>query len=188
MSLIEFYNCATAAEIQAGINWYNLAHAEALKLSDYCKVPIEYTAAVIAVLSPRCQWEVNLDWAWRVIHSYVNHTPIIRGGKCPLEKNVYKAVAILATRDLSLVTGLKVIPFYDNILYPDSSREITIDSWAYRAYLELICITDEVPHKITPKRNLAAADAYRQAAASVGLLPLKFQAIVWIVSHRLEGK
>lgn len=188
MSLIEFYESARPDEIVAGISWYDNAHMEAIKIAEYCKVAPHIGAAIIAVLSPRCNWQVNIEWAWRIAHSYINQVPILTGGMQPLQVNINKAVRILATRDVSILSGPKVLAFYDNILYPQSSREVTVDSWAYRAYIELIGITRIIPHNITEKRYTTCAQAYKEAAAQVDLLPCHFQAIVWIVCHRLEGK
>jgi len=179
---------ANPAEIIAGIHWYKQAREVARDIAEYCNCSISTSAAMIAVLSPRCKWSVNLTYAWKVAHSYKDHSPIVYEGMRPLQANINKAIRILATNDISILSGPKVVSFYDNILYPES-YEVTIDSWAYRAYLGMIGTgNDEIQYAITPKRYRIAAENYQTLAYKYNLAPCQFQAVVWIVSHRIEGK
>lgn len=186
------YRLAQPSEITAGLQWYLLAHKQAERLARYLVAPIEVGAGVIAVLSPRVAWAINQEWSWRIARTFKTgrtFEEIPRGGMSPLGMNVAKAWAIIDKQDLSVMGGKKVHSFYDNILRPETSVSVTVDSWAYRIYLGQCGVgNDELPHGITPKRYEVCADAYKEVARKEGLLPSELQAITWVTGHRLEGK
>lgn len=66
-NIIKVYNEATDEEKSYWGTWYPKAKDDVIRLSDKYKMPFELVAALVATLSPGCDWYVNLSAAERVI-------------------------------------------------------------------------------------------------------------------------
>jgi hypothetical protein len=77
----------------------------------------------------------------------------------------------------SVLSGRKVISFYNNILNPSISTTVTVDVWMYRLF--------NLPS------NNASYDLIEgvlsRYALSIGLLPHDLQAILWVIGRRLHA-
>jgi hypothetical protein len=173
------------------MEWYRLAFVLARRLARELGVTTEQAAYAIAALSPRTSWPENV----RAINAIADH--LQAGGTLDnfqvtlrvTHTNRAKAWIILTTGNLDAIgQGQKTRAFADNICHPLTSREVTVDSWAYRIAAGMIGISDEVPVSIRGKRYDEVAAAYIEVADRYGLLPLELQAITWVTAHRLEGK
>jgi len=167
---------ATPDDIVAGASWYTDANALAGSLdSDITKA-----AGVIAVLSPQLSWTLNQKLAIQACR-----LGVLSGG-C-LGRSVAKANAILSgTPAANVVSGKKVTSFYDNILHPHGDS-VTIDRHAVDAAYGYVGYAAS-PNVLSRKGGYEmVADAYRTAAASVGISAPTLQAIVWVAWRREKG-
>ncbi len=177
-------------EWAAGMIWYRLAYEHAERIAGIARVSIDLAAAEIAVLSPRTSWPRNLAAAQRIAQHYAaggTQATFDRAGLVCLPANIYKAFAILGG-NIGVLSGQKVVSFYDNILHYRTSGSVTVDAWAYRIAHGMIGVCDEIGKNITEKRYNEVAAAYQEVAIQRGLLPSEVQAITWVIAHRLEGK
>ena len=174
--LVALHASTTAADLAAGLAWYDRARAaaESMAIGD----DVDRAAAVIAHLSPRQQWAANVAGAARMLQAAAD------GDDCPpvgitddrrkLDQRT-KAWRV-ATGEASPFTdhGPKTEAFLANIL-GDASR-VCVDSWAARA------ATGDPSHRGPGSRAEYARmeRAYVRAARAVGMAPRDLQAAIWI--------
>lgn len=168
--ILQVYEQASPSDFAAR-HWYRHARQACQQLADETGLSLEVAVGVVAVLSPRLKWEANIREARKVIEGKTSMA---------LGRNVEKARRILATGRVEL-SGPKVTSFYRNILEPDDSQAITVDTWAARVWSG-----DWTWGKPVDKKTYwqIAAD-YREAARQVGLLPCELQAITWESVRRI---
>lgn len=87
--------------------------------------------------------------------------------------NAEKAIRILNGEEPASVLRQKTGSFLDNFL--GNEDNVTGDVWAIRAALD----DPKAPDKLTPAQYKQLQNAYRQAAAELGLTPEALQAIAW---------
>ena len=122
-NILSVYEEASPEEIAEGLAWYSSAHTFSVGLSERYGVSIRQAAGIIAALSPRLSWDLNLRNA-----DTVCRTGDVRG----LGGNVAKAKRILHGEDPSdVLGGNKVRSFFDNILFHEASSTVTIDRHAW---------------------------------------------------------
>ncbi|HSE45860.1 MAG TPA: hypothetical protein VLA89_11105, partial [Gemmatimonadales bacterium] len=120
-------------------------------------------AALLAVLSPRAHWSVNVRWARRVARQ-----PMAR---VSTPANRRKAWRIrLGERPAAVLGGLKVRAFWRAIA--GDPEAAVIDVWMTRAM--------GLPYPLSDRQYSEAADAITRAAEIVGETTRDFQAIVWM--------
>jgi hypothetical protein len=175
-NILAVYRWANPSAVREGTAWYHAAHTYARGLSERYGVTLEQAAGVLAALSPQLRWDGgahnNMTCADQLIRT--GDTSGVLGG------SKRKALAILAgSAPLDILGGPKVRAFYANILDPESSQEVTVDSHA----------TDVAMGKRAASRQFELARAgryehiaaaYRMAAAMVGVSGLTMQAICWV--------
>lgn len=204
-NLDAFYNQASRSEIFDGIAWYPTALSDASVVAHDTGMPIVKTAGIVAAFSPQMPWTRNVSVARAAIVAFQNGLPI----KGHTTSNVDKVRAILQSDgsieaivaillgDVKTGRGMKTANFFLNILgvTVDSTavvhplaytlRGTTTDRFhvgaAYGVYFG-----DNVPG-MTPKQYDAISVATTEAAARHGLTAEQFQAIVWLVFHRVHG-
>lgn len=181
--LIALWDEIRAADLASGISWYDRAQNAAQSLAEGTSLDARQCAGIIAALSPRQRWSVNVAQAARVVEAATN------GDRCPAvstTNNRGKAWAIANGADPdSELSGPKVRAFFANITGDHS--QVTIDAWAIRAaegeWRDWQTNSTNGERKVSAPvghRYTDAADAYRQAAQIVGISPRDFQAAVWI--------
>lgn len=170
----------SADDLVAGIAWYDRAQKVAAALSpDNPRM----AAGVIAALSPRQKWSVNVAQAARMIDA------AMAGDQCPavgMLGNRRKAWAIAnGANPEHELSGPKVRAFFANITGDHSA--VTIDAWAIRAadgdwqdWQERSRAGARKVSAPVGNRYTDAALAYAETAEIVGLSPRDFQAAVWI--------
>ncbi len=176
-NLVEWYSRASLTQRKQGKTWYGEAHALARSLSKTTKRDLPTVVGVLAALSPRCAWGDNVLGA----------ISILRTGKTPrkspiLSANLTKAKRIIdGEKPLDVLRGSKVLAFYENMLRPKNSRQVTIDIHAARAAYNTTTLTKKQEgYVFRPKGNAELQVAYRKAARKYRLKPHKFQAIIWL--------
>jgi hypothetical protein len=168
--IVDAVNKASYAERYAGLTWYGRARQQCERLADEHKVSVETAVGVVAALSPSCPWEKNLEDACKLMceGKFARVTTY--------STNRNKAWAIYRTgKPQDWLSGPKVNAFYNCILDPEDDYSVCVDRWAIR----VVNAGQEIP--LTEKRYNAIADAYRDAAQRLGLLPSQAQAISWLV-------
>lgn len=171
--VLRHWRATSAAELAEGMSWYDRAADSAEALAAGAPITREQAAAVIAALSPRCQWAQNVKAAARMVDaaSAGEPEPTVAG----TYGNRRKAWRILqAPGDpLEVLGGPKVRAFYANIT--GDPYEVTVDVWAARA-----AEGKSDPRAPEGKRYQRIANAYRAAAEIEGVTPREMQAAVWV--------
>ena len=152
-----------------GMEWYQLAHGLSQRWSQEHKLPFDYVAGIIAALSPRIQWEVNLADAKSILEDGEQASTAAFG------PNVVKALWILdGTDPESELGGRKVRSFYRNIADPYASLDVTLDSW-------MMGLLKHNPKFLERKGTYdAISEAFRIVAEQHCVLPHQLQAALWI--------
>jgi hypothetical protein len=161
------YESAGESIQQEGRRWYFREHDEAIRLAEGSGYPLHIVCACLAVLSPRCQWR-RVKKACELL---------LRGRKPPgiFSHNLNKAASILATRRTDLIQpdqAPKTWAFWQNLWRPDDPEPVTLDSWMFRSH--------GLPVGSGLRTYHVLANAYRQLASQLGLLPCQLQAVVWL--------
>lgn len=177
-NILWLYEQASSQSLESGMSWYDDAHQWAQYKAMQYGLEVEIVAAIISALSPRNEWSRNLKDTDTLLMCFD------RGDKGPdfvkaatFGKNVFKAWLVRSKLDPTLVmTSPKTRAFVDNITWPDGPS-VTVDSWAYRIAEGDLSL---------PARGLREpeyecyAEAYREAAEFVGIVPCRLQAITWV--------
>tara|TARA_R110000744_G_scaffold43892_2_gene98125 strand:- start:2820 stop:3401 length:582 start_codon:yes stop_codon:yes gene_type:complete len=172
----KWYNLATPSQVLDGMQWYNDAHALAVELSARYGVTVLQAAQVISVLSPQKKWDANKREAVAMFNEhFTGETP--QQGYFATRATVIECHAIIAGDFLLPIKRIKTYSFADNIAYPSTSTEVTIDRHALRvAYDDTSAKID----KVGINAYKYARQAYRQVADSLGIKAYQLQAIVWV--------
>jgi hypothetical protein len=124
-----------------GLNWYKKAHEFALFYSEQYNISIATASALIAVLSPQKSWYQNLLITQEFLETKGNR---VRHYKMQVDKAraIYHLNSLYKNADEYLtgieelyikyidnvLHGSKTINFFHNILEPENSDYVTIDS------------------------------------------------------------
>ncbi len=152
-----------------GMEWYQLAHGLSHRWAQEHKLPFDYVAGIIAALSPRTQWEVNLADAKSILEDGEQASTAAFG------PNVVKALWILdGTDPESELGGRKVRSFYRNIADPYGSLDVTLDTWMASIL--------GFKWKFLERKGTydAISEAFRIVAERHCVLPHQLQAALWI--------
>jgi hypothetical protein len=161
--LVSLHASCTPDEMVAGIAWYDRAAAAAQSMSGG---DLPRAAAVIAHLSPRARWNVNLAWAARILLAADS------GQDCPVvSTKANRAKAWAAAHGDVAHFGPKTFAFYSNIL--GDLNSVCVDSWAARAALgrDITTFGSALYRRIET--------AYQRAAQALGMAPRDLQAAIW---------
>lgn len=185
INLLGAYAMATESEKNAGLAWYREARADVLHLSTEYHIDWDVCAGVVAALSPNCPWSQNISSARALIHQSIQGVrPEKMRNVVAYTANRLKALAILEGEDPEVVLGgPKTLNFFRNLAGCDDS--VTIDGHAYNLWRN--ASKGVKGAAMTPKLYDVVARDYRDGAGSVGVKPLEFQAILWIVWRRLQN-
>lgn len=159
---------ADQTTINHGMSWYEQAHYEALSLSLASGYSLRQCVGVLAALSPNNKWERN-----KIDAANFLAVPSLDTKVCTFMNQRKKALAILLVDTdeaiEKILNGDKTRNFYNNILYFDSSKRVTVDMWAYRSV------------NLEPKKKFyrLVESAYSNVAKDLEMLPHQLQAIVW---------
>lgn len=174
-AILNAYKKATQEQINEGMNWYFIAHNEAVRLSKEHEVPFYKVCAIISALSPATPWDRNV-WDADVYLSYGNEYKRYTTYK----QNVRKCDKIMLANNFQEVLELfskadKTRNFFLNIHDPMSDKHVTIDRHAMRVA--------EFDQGLTPKRYKMLHKQYTDAAKLIGILPQQLQGVTWLVQR-----
>ena len=195
-NILAIYNLSSAAEIRAGLDWYAVAHNEALSISERHNIPLTTVIGVIAALSPNNKWQRNLDNADALIAAYLDGETVESVKVSTYHTMKAKAWSILAdqldeTDDiLTRLNGQKIKSFYECIL--GVAHGICIDGHALNIWRnERHGLTSDKTN--IGKRLYADIQAdYLEAGKAVTyqgrkLTAYEMQAVTWTVWRRIWG-
>lgn len=158
---------ATDAQIQAGLCWYEKANQE---IAERIPLPIYKACSLVAITSPRTPWKQNIQLV----------LDLLDGKKVTTNKQ-WTECWHARNGGPYVPSGPKRMRFFHNLLFPERSLFVTIDTWILRVLLPNE--TDLSRQRwIDRKGNYHLAERCVQDVAGwVGLLPHQVQAICWIV-------
>jgi hypothetical protein len=171
---------AEPTDIRTGRSWYARAcstmHCWALEF----QVEPEIVAGVIAVLSPRVEWNLNLRAAKSIL-KYRGKARGIPG----YSRNRNKAKEVLRG-NLEVIRGPKVFPFYRTLLNPEHDTPV-IDSHMIAAFWKGRMESDDIKSVAQSKKTEDMRAAIKTLAVEYGWTPAEIQATLWITWKRLNG-
>jgi len=151
--------------------WYGRGRSHVRRIARETGATERAVAGVVAALSPRQHWSVNLRIAEEVVRA------ARQGQPCPAVStgaNRAKAWRIAnGERPLDVLGGPKVRAFYRNLT--GNLDLVTVDVWAARA----AGLTYRDGQGIDERTYARVAVAYANVAEAVGIRPAELQAIVW---------
>lgn len=174
--ILDAYDRASATDMAEGERWYESARMTAKALSAGTNISTEHAAGVIAALSPRVQWGVNVRAAADIISAAgrTSQYPFVAGYRT----NVEKAWRIAnGEHPNDVLGGPKVTNFYANIVGDENA--VTVDVWSART-------AEGKLNKNAPqgRRYLSIADSFRLAARARDVSPMVMQATTWVYIRR----
>lgn len=181
-NILAVYNGATADNLRFGLQWYSIAHREALRMGGGRAHHLERNAGIIAALSPMNGWTNNVRKA-RLLVSLRGRITVVKGqpNGIGLGANVAKAIAIYNGADpLNVLNGDKVTAFYRTIVEPTGDIDPVIDRHAFD-----IAVGEQTSDKRRGALSRKGvyqefAAAYREAAAIAGIGAPQMQAVTWV--------
>lgn len=174
--ILSTYNRSTKSDRDNAV-WYRAANTFVIGLADKHGVSESTAAAVVAVLSPRLEWGLNMRYA---------ETFLATGNAPTFFSTLVKLRRLVAGETLADVqNGRKVASFYANILDPRRSDLVTVDRHAVDIATGS---DDDSSRRILNRKGAydAVEAAYVEAAEIVGLRPCELQAVVWVAHKRTK--
>lgn len=187
------------------LNWYSEANSFAKILSVTYGVTPEIAAGVISAVSPRMPWLRNKSIAEDILASFryfdesLSAMAIAQQMRLGLFSNIAMAVKIARGEDISnVLTGTKRRSFYNNIIEPTMGDSVTVDTWMARSIMNTTNVTLKVASDLLRANRIALggtgvgyyviAEATRNVATDMGILPHEVQAAYWCaVSDSING-
>ena len=179
-NLLRVFLAAEPRHIEAGAQWYQVAHDTCVALDGVRPWRI---AGMIAALSPGLEWNRNVLAAIEV--EKTGDTSLTYYGqnirKSRLIKNIWYRDE---TDPLKVLKGNKVTAFYRAILNPTDKHAVTvIDSHMASSYcgVKFQWHDKQLAHLSKKHVYNKINDAMIQASSVAGVHPHTFQATVWLV-------
>lgn len=158
-----------------GLKWYSEAFEECAKMADRVGIETWKAIAIVAVLSPKCPWEKNIEYAENLITGQ---------GTCgalgPNKKKAKKIMRLKTQKALfNHLRGPKVQSFYYNILRRGYDTNVTVDV--------------HMKNLIEPGMSGVGKAVYRrirerviELARFTGYAPAQVQAVLWTVQRNSD--
>lgn len=163
--------------MEAGREWYPAAYRECKRIAAGARMPVENTAAIVAVLSQQLSWKRNLPVAETIIRTGTRPAGVLGAGAA-------KAFRIRAGEDpAAIVRGNKVIAFWRNLML--DTEAVTVDRHALAAALNRVTTEAERKALQSPRLYGEISAAYVRAAARHGMTAPEFQAVIWTTWKRI---
>jgi hypothetical protein len=176
-NVLAVYRLASVTELVDGMAWYRTAHALATRLNPDDP---RQAAGVIAAMSPITGWGQNMMLAIRAYEDGFASGTLFR--------NAAKANDILAGADpLDVLGGNKVRNFFMAIAEPDTGKGVCIDRHAFD--IAVGRVTNDTTRRMLDRKGVyeSFANAYREAAAMVGISACQMQSVTWMTWRRMKG-
>jgi len=161
-------------------DWYRDANTFASVIA-YNKTSLSKMCGVIAALSPRLSWRMNMN----VAKDFLNT------GTCgTMGANIRKSQRIMESDStdkaiLTILNGPKTSAFYLNIRYPNKANVVTIDRHAQSVALGY-WTTDDDYSGMTKAQYEFFVQCYTMAAMHVGVSPSLMQSATWVRWRKIK--
>jgi hypothetical protein len=167
-----------------GLHWYQDAHIYLKAMASHFNKPLDMICGMVTVTSPQIPWQSNLN----VVHHILKHKgKLLTGFKTncyPL--NIKKACQMYRTKKVfPYLNGPKVTAFYYNLKKPDDKKRVTIDTFMISAWNQVINKNDFKTKWHNEQYTKPLEIIIRRLAKKYNILPLQYQAIIWITYHRI---
>jgi len=189
-NILKVYRRATQHDIDHGIQWYDRANREALRIAHKHDLPLKTVVGVMAALSPNNRWERNCKDTDTMCEAWVACDCLSDFKVSCYNTMKEKAWSILVdeldddTDILTRLNGQKIRSFYSNIMGLD---EVTIDGHALNIALgKRQGLTDDKTN-MGKRQYRELQDCYVRAAKRVKVKPHVLQAITWTTWRREHG-
>jgi hypothetical protein len=177
------YLQSTDIEKTMGLHWYEDQHNYLKEMANYFDVPFKIVCGITAVLSPSISWQSNVNLTYDLLR-FRGHIPAHIKKPC-YKINLTKAIKIYKNkRVFPYLSGPKVTQFYLNLLNPFDDNSITVDTFMIACYHDLSDRKQVQPYTREKSINFLKSEI-KVLSEKYDLLPLQFQAIVWIAYHRV---
>lgn len=154
---------------QASLDWYFILNDYAKNLAERNNITLIQAAGIISALSPMITFQTNLRDAER----FAATRRLDNLATYMVQRK--KALAIIGVKTeeevLKILGGNKTKAFFLNILKPETSQDVTIDSWMIKFFGF---------KSITPKRYRQASEVIAKIASEMALKPHQVQALIWV--------
>lgn len=188
----------SASSLTKGKQWLPNARIFNENLAKRAGLSVEQTTAITAATSPRTPWPQNKRLAERVALTYKQYADedsriaaLRMGGG--LSANLGSAIAIARGGSVDeYLTGAKRRSFYNNMLLPGRTDDVTVDTWMQRAAIAAATTPmslDESVDYLNGARvvtggvgagYVSIAEAVRAVAARHDVSPDEVQSAYWI--------
>jgi len=185
--------------LEMGKAWYPNERKHAERRAKAYGVSPAQAAGVMAATSPRASYDINQ----RVTDEILDAVPRLReaaepvaeagGGVMGTFRDEGVRIALGESPDTAL-GGLKQRSFFNNMMWPGQTDDVTVDTWMMDTMAQGLGMThDQAAHlgreKVggSPLGYLLAADATRDAAKRLGIAPDQAQAAYWIARQQALG-
>ena len=167
--IAKLYNTTTQENYDSGMTWYKDAFKVAVFLAAEHRICLTKVVGILAALSPNNKWERN-----KVDAGLFLATPSLDTKVCTFKVQRKKALEIYHGEGTieaieKTLNGIKTKNFFNNILFYDTSTNVTVDIWAFRSV--------EMEHKL--KNVPLITQAYTEVAQELNIQPHQLQAVVW---------
>lgn len=178
--MLRLFDGASTSQRDAGLSWYLDAHNFAVEQAVVHGLTVERTAAIVAALSPRTEWELNKRKAAAVCGGRQTAGMVLTDGRAWRIRCGESPTDVLG--------GPKVLSFNDNILRPWESMSVTVDRHCVDALMGWKR-SDDVQRKVLDRVGAyeSAAGCVRRAAVLRGVMPHQMQAVSWLVWRDMKG-
>jgi hypothetical protein len=168
--ILSHYHAARPETVAAGTHWYDSARVLAETFAARYGTTTEVAACVIAAHSMNASWSINVRRA----------EAQLAGSPAGLGAAISMAAAAIAnpTNPFDYIVGAKLNPFARNVA--GDEQHVATDRWAQRAGFGTA--DDKVCGRLVARKGVrdSLIDAYRKAAAEIGVTPAVMQAVVWV--------
>lgn len=157
---------------KAGLKWYAEAHDECVRLAEELQIDVWKAVAIVAVLSPKCPWEKNIEYSRNLI---------LKQGPCgalgPNQKKAKRILKLKTTKALfNHLRGPKVQSFYLNIMNRGYDSNVTVD-------VHMKNLIEPHMSQVGKAVYWRISERIRELARIVGYAPPQVQATLWTVQR-----
>jgi hypothetical protein len=154
-------------------DWYFRVNEYCLTLSETYNVPLIKVAGIMSALSPNNTFASNVKSLEAFLRTKGNCKVSTYGSQKSKALAIYNSSDSITIDEVkAILGGLKTQAFFDNILRPETSQDVTIDLWMIRHF--------GIKGSLTPKRYKDASNKIKDLAKSLNLLPHQVQAKLWV--------
>lgn len=208
----EIKSKVTPENFAAGKDWYREAHEFNADLADRSGLSFQTTVGITAAVSPRMKWEVpkatspdNKKIAEKIamkFRDYDGMEPVAAAEKMGGVIPEMGATGIKLARGGSIdstLTGVKRRSFYNNMLDPDNSQHVTVDTHMMKV-VKFASTREKPIAKGDVEKFIGAAatstkggagyvaisEAIHSVAGDMGVLPHEVQAAYWLQVQKVK--